>query len=145
MCRNLTRLQLSWNDLSDMFKDHIAMVVRNNCASLEDLDTRYNQFTRVDNTGIHSNTHLCRHLDSLYMGGSVCTDINVNISTLSSILPACLNLSLIGLLGYSLDVDGLGQIHSLLSSRHLVGLILDENKLTAECIPVLNLILAKHR
>ena len=145
MCQNITELDLVGNNLSDRHKDHVAMVILNNSSTLRQLAVGKNHFTSLGSATIHGNTHYCGQLELLWIGGSLCADIKVNISTLCSVLPACPHLTSLFLCHYRLDVDSLTQLHTLLSSHNLQHLSLVSNDLTMDCFPILKLIIAQHR
>ena len=144
MCRRLTGLCIELNKLTDKVKDHIAKVIRNNSATMKNLKTSLNHFTSIGNAAVHSNTWMCGRLRGLAMGGSLCTDIDVNVSTLRAVLPLCPHLHSVQLMQYGLGLGGLKQLHALLLSHRLKMLVLGENELAMNCIPTLKLLLLQH-
>ena len=144
-CHNLCYLDLALNDLTDDHVHHIASIVQGNSATLQTIKTAYNNFTSAGNANIHRYTMLCANLSALHIGGSFCTDNEVNMRTVSSVLASCPDLTYIGLSGCSLGSEDLQQLNTLLSSHQISVLFLRENHLTSACTPVLDKFLAKHQ
>ena len=145
MCRNLRFLRLQGNNLTDQHASHIAMVIRNNAATLMNLDTSFNKFSSAGNAAMHNHTHRCEQLRIIGMGGSGCTDSSLNISTLCTVLSGCQHVARFYLAEYSLDVEGLVQLFTLLSGRECTCLSLRKMGLDEGYAPVINLLLQDHR
>ena len=145
MCRNLRLLLLKGNNLTDQHASHIAMVIRNNAATLRNLDTSFNKLSSAGNAEMHNHTHRCEQLRIIGMGGSGCTDSSLNISTLCTVLSGCQHVTELFLTEYSLDVEGLVQLFTLLSGRECTCLSLGKIGLDESYAPVINLLLQDHR
>ena len=145
MCRNLKFLLLACNNLTDQHASHIAMVIRNNTATLICLDTSFNKFSSAGNAAMHNHTHRCEQLRIIGMGGSSCTDSSLNISTPCTVLSGCQHVTRLDLTEYSLDVEGLIQLFTLLSGRKCTYLTLSKIGLDESYAPVINLLLQDHR
>ena len=145
MCRNLKLLDLAGNNLTDQHASHIAMVIRNNTATLRELDTSFNKFSSAGNATLHQHTQLCEQLRIIGMGGSGCTDNSLNISTLCTVLSGCQHVTGFYLAEYSLDVEGLVQLFTLLSGRECTRLNLHKIGLDESYAPVIKLLLQDHR
>ena len=138
-------LHLQGNNLTDQHASHIAMVIRNNAATLRNLDTSFNKFSSAGNATMHQHTHRCEQLRTIGMGGSGCTDSSLNISTLCTMLSGCQHVTGFYLTEYSLDVEGLVQLFTLLSGRECTCLSLRKIGLDESYAPVINLLLQDHR
>ena len=145
MCRNLRLLRLQGNNLTDQHASHIAMVIRNNAATLHILDTSFNKFSSAGSAAIHQHTHLCEQLGGIGVGGSGCIDSSLNITTLCTVLSGCQHVTRLDLTEYSLDVEGLVQLFTLISGRESRGLALRKIGLDDSYAPVINLLLQDHR
>ena len=145
MCRNLRLLHLQENNLTDQYASHISMVIRNNAAKLRNLVTSFNKFSSAGNTAMHNHTHRCEHLRNIGMGGSGCTDISLNITTLCTVLSGCQHITQLDVTEYSLDVEGLVQLFTLLSGRECTCLSLSKVGLDESYAPAINLLLQDHR
>ena len=145
MCRNLKLLSLAGNNLTDQHASHIAMVIRNNAATLDTLNTSFNKFSSAGNATMHHHTHLCEQLTGIGMGGSNCTDTSLNITTLCTVLSGCQHVTQLQLGEHSLDVEGLVQLFTLLSGRECKCLMLCKVGLDESYAPVINLLLQDHR
>ena len=145
MCRNLRLLLLQGNNLTDQHASHIAMVIRNNATTLRNLDTSFNKFSSAGNATMHQHTHRCEQLRIIGIGGSGCTNSSLNISTLCTVLSGCQHVTLFYLAEYSLDVEGLVQLFTLLSGRECTCLSLRKIGLDESYAPVINLLLRDHR
>ena len=145
LCRNLQLLFLAGNNLTDQHASHIALVIRNNAATLDILDTSFNKFSSAGNATMHHHTHLCEQLNSIGVGGTDCTDTSLNITTLCAVLSGCQRVTLLSLTEYSLDVVGLVQLFTALSSHECRGLALEKIGLDEESTPALSLLLQDHR
>ena len=145
MCRNLKILRLQGNNLTDQHASHIAMVIRNNAATLINLDTSFNKFSSAGNAAMHNHTHRCEQLCVIGMGGSGCTDSSLNITTLCTVLSGCQHVTRLYLAEYSLDVEGLVQLFTLLSGRECTHLTLSKIGLDESYAPVIKLLLQYHR
>ena len=145
MCRNLKFLSMGGNNLTDQHASHIAMVIRNNAATLDILDTSFNKFSSAGNAAMHNHTHRCEQLRIIGMGGSSCTDSSLNISTLCTVLSGCQHVTRLFLAEYSLDVEGLVQLFTLLSGRECTRLNLSKIGLDESYAPVIKLLLQDHR
>ena len=145
MCRNLKFLSMGGNNLTDQHASHIAMVIQNNTATLRELDTSFTKFSSAGNATLHQHTHLCEQLRLITMGGSGCTDISLNITTLCTVLSGCQHVTVFYLTEYSLDVEGLVQLFTLLSGRECPSLSLRKIGLDESYAPVIKLLLRDHR
>ena len=145
MCRNLRSLFLAGNNLTDQHASHIAMVIRNNTATLRGLDKSFNKFSSAGNATTHHYTHLCEQLRLIGMGGTDCTDSSLNITTLCTVLSGCQRVTQFHLTEYSLDVEGLVQLFTLLSGRECTELGLRKIGLDESYAPVIKLLLQNHR
>ena len=145
MCRNLKSLSLAGDNLTDQHASHIALVIRNNAATLDILDTSFNKFSSAGNATMHHHTHLCEQLKNIGVGGTDCTDTSLNISTLCTVLSGCQRVTVFYLAEYSLDVEGLVQLFTLLSGRECTRLSLRKIGLDESYAPVINLLLQDHR
>ena len=145
MCRNLKLLFLAGNNLTDQHASHIALVIRNNTATLRNLETSFNKFSSAGNATVHHHTHICEQLVCIGMGSSGCTDISLNISTLYTVLSGCQHVTRLDLTEYSLDVEGLVQLFTLLSGRECTSLSLRKIGLDESYAPVIKLLLRDHR
>ena len=145
MCRNLNLLSMGGNNLTDQHASHIAMVIRNNTATLRGLDTSFNKFSSAGNAAMHNHTHQCEQLRIIGMGGSSCTDSSLNISTLCTVLSGCQHVTGFFLTEYSLDVEGLVQLFTLLSGRECTRLNLSKIGLDESYASVIKLLLQNHR
>ena len=145
MCRNLKSLYLAGDNLTDQHASHIATVIRNNAATLEILDMSFNKFSSAGSAAIHQHTHLCEQLGCIGVGGSDCTDSSVNITTLCTVLSGCQHVTVFYLAEYSLDVEDLVQLFTLLSGRECTCLSLRKIGLDESYAPVINLLLQDHR
>ena len=145
MCRNLQWLSLAGNNLTDQYASHIAMVIQNNAATLDILETSVNKFSSAGNATVHQHTHLCEQLSHIGIGGSGCTDSSLNISTLCTVLSRCQDVTRLDLTEYSLDVEGLVQLFTLLSGHECTHLSLRKIGLDEGHASVINLLLQDHR
>ena len=145
ICGNLQSLYLVGNNLTDQHASHIAVVIRNNAATLMNLDTSFNTFSSAGNAAMHNHTHRCEPLRTIGMGGSGCTDSSLNISTLCTVLSGCQHIVRLDLIEYSLDLEGLVQLFTLLSGRECTCLSLSKIGLDESYAPVINLLLQDHR
>ena len=145
LCRNLKVLHLQGNNLTDQHASRITIVIRNNAATLRKLDTSFNKFSSAGNATMHQHTHRCEQLRTIGMGGSGCTDTSLNISTLCTVLSGCQHVTVFYLAEYSLDVEGLVQLFTLLSSRECRCLGLRRIGLDVSYAPVIKLLLQDHR
>ena len=145
ICGNLQSLYLVGNNLTDQHASHIAVVIRNNAATLMNLDTSFNKFSSAGNAAMHNHTHRCEPLRTIGMGGSGCTDSSLNISTLCTVLSGCQHVVRLDLIEYSLDLEGLVQLFTLLSGRECICLSLSKIGLDESYAPVINLLLQDHR
>ena len=145
LCRNLRLLHLQGNNLTDQHASHITMVIRNNAATLRNLDTSFNKFSSAGNATMHQHTHRCEQLRTIGIGGSGCTDSSLNISTLCTMLSGCQHVTGFYLTEYSLDVEGLVQLFTLLAGRECRCLGLRKIGLNESYAPVINLLLQDHR
>ena len=145
MCRNLRSLFLAGNNLTDQHASYIAMVIRNNTATLTGLDTSFNKFSSAGNATTHHYTHLCEQLKDIGVGGTVCTDGSLNITTLCTVLSGCQHVTQFHLTEYLLDVEGLVQLFTLLSGRECTCLSLRKIGLDESYTPVIKLLLQEHR
>ena len=144
-CTELSMLLLDKNKLSDQHADHIAMVIKNNQQKLKFLITSANHFTSAGNLAVHANTHLCRSLESLGVGGSECVDAIMNVTSVHRILHSCPQVSYFGLDDFSLDPMCMLQLQDLLSSHKLVTLIMHKIGLTPEHSPAICRILQQQQ
>ena len=145
MCRNLRLLRLRGNKLTDQHASHIAMVIRNNAATLTNVDTPFNKFSSAGNAAMHNHTHRCEQLRIIGMGSSGCTDSSLNIVTLCTVLSGCQQVTRLYLTEYSLDVEGLVQLFKLLSGRECTCLSLTKVFLDESYAPAINLLLQNQR
>ena len=145
MCRNLKLLHLAGNNLTDQHASHIAMVIQNNVATLDNLQTAFNKFSSAGNAAMHHHTHLCKQLVRIGMGGTDCTDSSLNITTLRTVLPGCRRVMGLFLTEYSLDVEGLVQLFTVLSGRECQHLSLQKIGIDENYAPAINLLLQDHR
>ena len=145
MCQNLRLLHLQGNNLTDQHASHIAMVIRNNAATLMNLDMSLNKFSSAGNAAMHNHTHRCEQLRIIGMGSSGCTDSSLNITTLCTVLSGCQDVTRLYLTEHTLDVEGLVQLFTLLSGRECPCLSLSKIGLDESYAPVIKLLLQDHR
>ena len=151
-CRNLKKLILSINKLTDCHVSHMAKVVQQNCTSLEHFDTRHNDITVEGFTRLHSTTHMRSKLRYLYVGPrskfNSCTPelYDALLQTIVRILTSRRQLRSVRLIGCIPGDTGLAVLQpALVQLPFLEKFSLRDNSITGNSSQLLNSIIQSHQ
>ena len=145
MCQGIFRFSLHGNSLTDLHANHIAMVIRNNQYTLQQLYTAYNNFSSAGNADVHRYTQLCRFLEGVDMGGPKCVDSRTNFNVVNRILSNCSRVKHLLLTSYMLDKRSLDQLQPALASHRLESLSQNVVGITPAMFPLISRILKQQQ
>ena len=144
-CQGLCGFTLARNSLTDLHANHIAMVIRNNRDTLQQLYTFGNHFSNAGNADVHRYTHLCPCLVAVGIGGSQCVDLRANFNIINRILGSCLCIDHLYIAQCSLDKRSLDQLQPAVASHRLQGLALEKVGITPAMFPLISCILKQQQ